>query len=104
LESEISPLGFIFKSKETKCLKERQQAAKYQLAQVQNELARISTAAAKVEHTGPVYYPSSHRTSPTPYQKDKSVIGSAVVGGIIAGPAGAVVGALHAVDKNNKKK
>lgn len=31
----------------------------------------------------------------------KSVVGSAVVGGIIGGEAGAVVGALSAVDKNN---
>lgn len=36
--------------------------------------------------------------------KDASVIGRAVAGGIVAGPAGAVVGALSAVDKNNKKK
>ena len=35
--------------------------------------------------------------------KDASVVGRAVVGGIVAGPAGAVVGALSAVDKNNKK-
>ena len=34
--------------------------------------------------------------------KEKSVIGQAVAGGIIAGPAGAVVGAINAVDKNNK--
>ena len=37
-------------------------------------------------------------------KKEKSVIGSAVAGGIIAGPAGAVVGAIYAADKNNKKK
>ena len=36
--------------------------------------------------------------------KDASVVGRAVVGGIIAGPTGAVVGALSAVDKNNKNK
>ena len=35
--------------------------------------------------------------------KDASVVGRAVAGGIIAGPAGAIVGALSAVDKNNKK-
>lgn len=37
-------------------------------------------------------------------KKDKSVIGSAAVGGLIAGPAGAVVGAIYAADKNNKDK
>lgn len=37
-------------------------------------------------------------------EKDASVIGRAVVGGVIAGPTGAVVGALSAVDKNNKKR
>ena len=37
-------------------------------------------------------------------KKDASVVGRAVAGGIIAGPAGAVVGALSAVDKNNKNK
>lgn len=37
-------------------------------------------------------------------QKDASVIGRAVAGAVIAGPAGAVVGALSAVDKNNKNR
>ena len=37
-------------------------------------------------------------------EKDASVVGRAVAGGIIAGPAGAIVGALSAVDKNNKSK
>lgn len=37
-------------------------------------------------------------------EKDASVIGRAVAGAVIAGPTGAVVGALSAVDKNNKKK
>lgn len=36
-------------------------------------------------------------------EKDASVFGRAVAGAIIAGPAGAIVGALSAVDKNNKK-
>lgn len=40
----------------------------------------------------------------TQKQKDASVVGRAVAGGVIAGPAGAVVGALSAVDKNNKNK
>lgn len=35
--------------------------------------------------------------------KDASVVGRAVVGGVIAGGAGAVVGALSAVDENNRK-
>lgn len=43
----------------------------------------------------------SYKPSNIP-QKEKSVVGQAVAGGIIAGPAGAVVGALNAVDKNNK--
>lgn len=37
-------------------------------------------------------------------KKDASVVGRAVVGGVVAGPAGAVVGALSAVDKNNRNK
>ena len=36
--------------------------------------------------------------------KDASVIGRAVAGGVIAGPVGAVVGAISAVDANNRKK
>lgn len=37
-------------------------------------------------------------------QKEASVIGRAAAGAVIAGPAGAVVGALSAVDKNNRNK
>lgn len=37
-------------------------------------------------------------------KKDASVIGRGVAGAIIAGHAGAVVGALSAVDKNNKNR
>lgn len=40
----------------------------------------------------------------TPKKKDASVIGRAVAGGLLAGPTGAIVGALSAVDKNNKNK
>lgn len=36
--------------------------------------------------------------------KDASVVKRAAVGGIIAGPTGAIVGALSAVDKNNKNR
>ena len=36
--------------------------------------------------------------------KEASVVGRAVVGGVIAGGAGAVVGALSAVDENNRKR
>ena len=39
----------------------------------------------------------------TPSKKDASVVKRAIVGGVIAGPAGAVVGAISAADKNNKK-
>ncbi len=44
-------------------------------------------------------------SEPIPQNKDKdaSVIGRGIIGGVVAGPAGAVVGALSAVDKNNKK-
>ena len=35
---------------------------------------------------------------------DASVVGRAVVGGIIAGPTGAIVGAASAIDKNQKNK
>lgn len=37
-------------------------------------------------------------------KQDASVVGRAVAGGIIAGPAGAVVGAISAADKNAKNK
>jgi len=37
-------------------------------------------------------------------KQDASVVGRAVAGGIIAGPAGAVVGAISAADKNNKNR
>ena len=41
------------------------------------------------------------RESHEQYAKKKSsVIGNAITGAVIAGPTGAIVGALHAVDKN----
>lgn len=36
--------------------------------------------------------------------KDKSVIGSALIGSLIAGQTGAIIGAMHAMDENNKKR
>lgn len=33
-----------------------------------------------------------------------SVVGRSVVGGFLAGPVGAVIGALSAIDQNNRKK
>lgn len=49
---------------------------------------------------------ASYRESETVYVQDKqkSVVGSAVKGAIIAGGAGAVVGAIAAADKNNHAK
>lgn len=51
--------------------------------------------------------PSSEPVMPiaknTSTEKDASVVGRALAGGVIAGPVGAVVGALSAVDANNKK-
>ncbi len=44
--------------------------------------------------------PSSINTAPK--EKNASVVGRAVAGGIIAGGAGAVVGAISALDKNQK--
>lgn len=54
------------------------------------------------------YYEDIHSTLDAIYSdsaapKDASVVGRAVVGGIVAGPVGAVVGALSAVDKNKNK-
>ena len=40
----------------------------------------------------------------TTNDKDASVVGRAIVGGVIAGGAGAVVGALSAIDENNRKR
>ena len=39
-----------------------------------------------------------------PKKKEANVIGRGIIGGIVAGPAGAVVGALSAIDKNRKNK
>lgn len=46
------------------------------------------------------YWDHVNGTSNKP--KDASVVGRAIVGGALAGSAGAVVGALSAVDKNNR--
>ena len=50
------------------------------------------------------YFANLTSPSSSSKEKDASVVGRAVAGGIIAGPAGAIVGALSAVDKNNKSK
>ena len=47
---------------------------------------------------------SDYLINQSPKKKDASVIGRAVAGSIIAGPTGAVVGALSAIDKNNKNR
>lgn len=45
--------------------------------------------------------PSENSTNNTSREnKPASVVGRSIVGGVVAGPAGAVVGALSAVDKN----
>lgn len=45
------------------------------------------------------------RSLPSAHNKgEASVVGRAIVGGVIAGGPGAIVGALSAVDKNNRKK
>jgi hypothetical protein len=45
----------------------------------------------------------STSASTTQKGKDASVIGRAAAGAVIAGPAGAVVGAISAADKNSRK-
>lgn len=52
----------------------------------------------KIKSVNPQMLPSK------PQPKDASVIGRGVAGGLVAGPVGAVVGALSAVDKNNKNR
>lgn len=51
-----------------------------------------------------IIYKDRTNTFSAPKEKDASVIGRAVAGNIIAGPIGAVVGALSAIDKNNKNR
>ena len=46
----------------------------------------------------------SELTKDKPKNERASVVGRAVVGGVIAGGAGAVVGALSAIDENNRKR
>lgn len=45
---------------------------------------------------------SPNNINTVPKEKNASVVGRAVAGGIIAGGAGAVVGAISALDKNQK--
>ena len=49
-------------------------------------------------------YEALDREMKKPKKKDASVVGRGVAGALIGGPAGAVVGALSAIDKNNKNK
>ena len=63
-------------------------------------LVRASRLDAKYASSIPSYAVDIKPTE----EKEASVIGRAVVGGVIAGGAGAVVGALSAMDKNNKTR
>ena len=50
------------------------------------------------------YVNSMLSSDPSSSKKEHSIIKGAVVGGIVAGPAGAVVGALVQKDKNDKNR
>lgn len=60
----------------------------------------------KTNNTTPIITPDTYDLVKNAQnkKKDSSVIGSAVVGSIIAGPVGGVVGAIHSADKNNRNK
>ena len=47
---------------------------------------------------------AANRASINPPKKEHSLVKGAIVGGIVAGPAGAIVGALVQKDKNDRGK
>ena len=54
-------------------------------------------------HTG--YSDSAYgNTTESSNKKNASVVGRAIAGGMVAGPVGAIVGAISAADKNNRNK
>ena len=126
IQEQYNSLG-IFKAKEKKALKPSIDSLAEEIKGLEEELNKLSAISEaittlKVE-TGntntkstsstPTYYGNPYsaadlgaaaRNAISGKKKEKSVIGSAVAGGIIAGPAGAIVGAIYAADKNSKKK
>lgn len=125
IQDQYDNLG-IFKGKEKKALKPSIDALSEEIKGLEEELNNLkvihkamttlwvpSTSTTQNSTPKPTYYGNPYsaadlgaaaRNAISGNKKDKSVIGSAAVGGLIAGPAGAVVGAIYAADKNNKNK
>lgn len=127
METERGMLGF-FKRKEKQELDTRMEELRADMEEDKKALSELATkiAACREEPQSPAVWKAGLRyEEPTrnsggvdaaalaaqvrssvsrPPKKDKSVIGSAAVGGLVAGPTGAVVGAIYAADKNRRKK
>lgn len=67
--------------------------AKYEVRPVRGYLPNTGSS----PHTGTSTYVA-------PKKKDASVLGRAAAGAFLAGPAGAIIGAISAADKNNRNK
>ena len=127
MEAEKEKLGF-FKRKEKQELDKRMEALKAdiekdkrawveleaKIAEREEKTQRPAIWKAGLRYEEPTWNPGgvdvaalaaqARASVSRPPKKDKSVIGSAAVGGLVAGPTGAVVGAIYAADKNQRKK
>jgi chromosome segregation ATPase len=116
-EQTLSSLG-ILKIKEKMQLKEKIESLKYtiretgyDISDIEEKRKRIQSAPKrwryidlKAQHDEAMHQVRSmmNQSAVTSTPKNSSVLKSAAVGAIVAGPAGAVVGAIYAADKNRK--
>lgn len=116
LNEEYSQLG-IFKVKEKKALRlsidnlsDEASGLEDELADIEDEILTLPSGRAAWKHFDLPQYGnySVSQISAAAYnavsykKRDRSVIGGAAAGAIMAGPAGAVVGAVYAANKNRK--
>lgn len=118
-ELELSGLG-LFKRKEKKAITDRIALLQSDTTHLQQERDELSTKLEKYSDTKATWQRINlqaqqsammeqiRKMAATPVisekPKDVSVLKSAAVGSILAGPPGAIVGAIYAMDQNNRKK
>ena len=117
LNDQYAKLG-LFKVKEKKALRPLIDNLSQEAKKLESETSRIDAELRSAPNGKPTWHSlgasdgqtysisqiSSAAHQAVSYKKpEASVLGSAAVGALIAGPAGAIVGAIYAADKNRKR-